>query len=253
MKDISDKILQKIKEKRIKPRPKWQFMAERVLLWSSAILVTIIGSMAVSALIHRVATQDWDIHQYLGRGRLQHILLSLPYLWIGLVCLFIVLAYYNVRETKSGYKYKAYWIVIGSIIVSLFLGTVLYSAKVGKGIDSLLSGKLPPFLQTKQEEIWENPDKGLLGGEVIAREGEVLAVKDFTGEVWAIDIQAVEIPLSLEIKAGDKVKLVGKKTDEHNFQAYAIRFWGQGPFGEFKGFAPHYPKIKGWMIERKPF
>ncbi|MFH1597780.1 MAG: hypothetical protein ABIB97_01730 [Patescibacteria group bacterium] len=253
MKDISDKILRSIKEKQIKPKAKWLFSLEKVLIWTAVVLVTLVGSLAVSALMHRVVTQDWDIHRFLGRNPLHHIMVSLPYLWIGLVCIFVWLAYYNVRRTKSGYKYKAYWIVIGSIVVSLVLGTVFYSTQAGKGFDALLSGKLPPFLMANQEKVWLNPDQGLLGGQVVEIQGEVLGVKDFEGQLWQVDIQGAQKPQHVEIKVGDKLKLVGQKGEGNTFDALGIRPWEKGPFGKDRGFDPQYPKVKGQMHERRPF
>ena len=102
--DASKNILDKIKENKITPKPKWQFRLEQVGIWALAVLSLIIGAKAFAVIIFRLVNNDWEIREHLGRSLLNHALLTLPYLWIIVMVLFILLAYYNARHTKKGYR-----------------------------------------------------------------------------------------------------------------------------------------------------
>ena len=239
MKDLSGKILETIKQKQLKPKPKWQFLVGNYAVWTASVFVVLIGSLSVSILIHKIITQDWDIHPFLERSLFSHVMQSLPYIWLVLLAILIFLSYFNVRHTKSGYKYSAYWIVIGSVVVSLLLGGIFYTTKVGPKLEMALQRGFPFYqhLVPNKEMMWSNPDQGLIAGEIIEIDGQVLGIEDFNQQVWQVDISEAMLPSGFEPELGMKLKIVGEATD-HQFKVYGIRPWEEGPFGHQKGFGP---------------
>jgi len=171
MNDSSKNTLEKIKESKIKPKPRWQFHLEQFGIWAFATLSVIIGAKAFAVIIFRLVNNDWEVRKHLGRSLLDHTLLTLPYLWIMVMALFVLLAYYNARHTKKGYRYSVYGIVIGTVLASLFLGGALYSTGFGYEIDFLFSENLPGYqnVMPNRGEFWSQPAAGFLSGEVISK------------------------------------------------------------------------------------
>ena len=103
------------------------------------------------------------------------------------------------------------------------------------------------------ENVWSNPEQGLLGGKIIEIDGNTLRIEDFVGQIWQVDIEGAKVPFHVEIEVGEKYKFVGQKIDNISFTALGIRPWEMGPFGKGWGFDPNYSKVKGRWDERRPF
>ncbi|PIS42887.1 MAG: hypothetical protein COT24_01245 [Candidatus Kerfeldbacteria bacterium CG08_land_8_20_14_0_20_40_16] len=234
--DASKNILDKIKENKITPKPKWQFRLEQVGIWALAVLSLIIGAKAFAVIIFRLVNNDWEIREHLGRSLLNHALLTLPYLWIIVMVLFILLAYYNARHTKKGYRYSVYGIVIGTVVVSLFLGGILYSTGFGYEIDFLFSENLSGYqkIMPNRGEFWSQPEAGFLSGEVISQKGSNLMLRSFDGEIWTVDISNTNIPDFVNINKGSLIRIIGEIVEkEKKFIAKEIFPWSAGPNGLF--------------------
>ncbi|XOU94829.1 MAG: hypothetical protein ACNFW9_02050 [Candidatus Kerfeldbacteria bacterium] len=238
MSKVTDKILETIKSKHIAPKPHWQFLIKRYLIWSMAILSTIIGSFSFSVLIFKIVNSDWDIYRYLDRNVFEHMFTTLPYIWFVFLALFIILAYYNARHTKGAYKYQAYWFVVASILVSMILGGIFYAFGFAPRVN-LFAERLPILrdLMQNRDEIWLDPSNGLLAGEITEMLSGVgmFELKDFDNNVWIIiSSDELVIPSHLEILKGVKVRIIGELQDKEIFEADRIMPYQMGP-GIIKG------------------
>jgi len=92
-KNISQKVLEAIKNQKIVPKPKWTFLLKENLMWAFGIASLIVGGLAFAVIIHMVRNNDWDVYQDISGGLLQFILLTLPYFWIVFLALFIFIAH----------------------------------------------------------------------------------------------------------------------------------------------------------------
>src|SRR3990167_8003529 len=100
MKNLIDQTLEKIKSEDIKPTARWRFLLKNYLVWFTAALTLVLGSLAVPVVIHMLTTNDWEIYAYTNVSPAQLVLLSLPYFWLLFLALFVGAAYYNIRRTK---------------------------------------------------------------------------------------------------------------------------------------------------------
>jgi heme/copper-type cytochrome/quinol oxidase subunit 2 len=110
--ELSQKVLETIKDKHLKPKPKWEFMLKNYIIWILSITSLVVGSFAFAVIIYMVRNSNWDLYQNLSGNLLGLILASLPYFWFIFLIIFILISYYNFRHTKSGYRYKFYLIVV---------------------------------------------------------------------------------------------------------------------------------------------
>lgn len=226
--NIEEKILETIKEKHLTPKPKWQFLLKDYLVWGSGLISLISGSFAFAVIIHMIITNDWDVYEYINNSLLGFILVTLPYFWLVFLALFTVIAHYNFKHTKKGYRYHLRTIVIISVTASIVLGTLLYNIGVGQAIDEALSQKLPLYNQfiNQRKSIWVRPEKGVLGGVIILIiDDNHFQIKDFHRKMWQVDaLRAAKHPL-VEIVVGNRIRIIGRPVNENTFEAQLIMPW----------------------------
>lgn len=231
MENLSDKVLRKIKEENIRPRPRWQFLLEDYVIWLFFLVSLILGALAFCVTLHAFFTNDWDLYQYLHTSLVGHILISIPYLWIGFLVLFIGIAYYNFKYTKGGYRREAYVVVGLSIVGSLLLGAFLSSLGMGEKIENMVAASVPAYEKltccSNRKDIWVQPANGLLAGQIIdVLDDRNFEIKDFLGSSWRIEEDDDTLEYDpLEIKTGEQVKLIGEKKQDFVFWAREIRPW----------------------------
>jgi hypothetical protein len=230
---ICDKVLCKIKEEKIEPKPRWQFLVKEYLKWSIFAVSVFLGGFAVSFILHRILEHDPDMHLYLHTGAIQYFLVSFPYIWLLIVAILLILVYFNYRHTKNGYCCRTIWVVAGGIAGSVLIGTFLYARKVERPIDNFLGSRVPfyenLFCCHHRRDFWIQPEKGLLGGEIIdLRSKESFSLKDFDGIFWDIENEDGQEIFWRDIPIPQKnieVKIFGEKKSSHVFGAKEVRPW----------------------------
>ncbi len=229
MEDLSHKVLDEIKDKHITPKPKWQFVSRDLLFWGAFAFSVGVGAVAFSAMLDRVTSIDWDIYPQLGRGPVTHVVLSLPYLWVVVVVLFSLLAIYNFRHTKEGYRYRPIIVITTSIVISIVGGTALFLTGFGGQIDEQVAQRPPlgPMMPGHPADVWQKPEMGLLAGQILSVESDSeLSLRDLLGEPWQVIY--TEARFRIPLFPGEQIKIIGEITGEHLFEASSIRPWRPG-------------------------
>lgn len=226
MADIIKETLKQIEEKNIAPKPKWRHSLRDYAFWLFFGLSIILGACATSTIIYILLDHDWDVHEYLHESLLKDIFISLPYLWIIVLALLIVLAFFQVKNTKSGYKYSPYLIAGASVILSLLLGIMLFHSFMDFGIHDFLSRKMPIYnsLVCSEEAVWNNVGSGLLNGEVVAiKSVDEFTLKDCNGKIWQVEYDELQGLEKIPLEVGMKIKIVGTQEGDDAFIAKIIR------------------------------
>lgn len=240
MSDLVKKTLEAIKQKHITPTPRWQFLLKDSFVWAGAGIMLVLGSLAVPVIIHMLVTNDWDVYEYLNGSFGQFVLLTLPYFWIVCLMLFSALAYYNIRHTKSGYRFHMLYVSIASITVSFLFGAALYGAGLGQIIDQKLADHIPFYEQIARPRrlLWMQDQHGLLAGTVTGVVDEAhFILLDFRNKNWEVTYQ---IPAMMRqpfpfIQDGIRVRAIGQRIDDTHFAAHLL--------------APFNPLLGGWLRE----
>lgn len=231
MGDLGNKVLERIKAEKIEPKPRWQFLLKDYFVWLAFGISLLVGGLAFCVMLSIILDNDWDIYRYLEIGLFEHFLISLPYLWILLLLLFLAVAYYNYRHTKKGYCCRAFTILALSVFGSVMLGTFFHILGLGGRIDRTLSRNFPVYQQIHccchRQDIWTQPEKGLLGGRILnVRKEDEFDVEDFGGIVWQIEKNnETLIRRPVLIIENEEVKLIGEKKAEKIFWAREVRPW----------------------------
>lgn len=235
MGELSNKVLEKIKEKKIEPKPRWQFLLKKYFIWTSFVLSVLIGAIASCIIADVFFDNDWDIYKYAADNPLQKIIISIPFIWFGVLVLFLALAYFNYKHMKSGYKYEAYAILGLSIITSVVLGLFLnFYFGAGEKVDALLVEHVPFYIKISShcnnKEVWMQPEKGLLAGRIvrIARPDN-FDLEDFNGLLWTVkESRNIFMHANSPLVEREEVKIIGEKEADGLFRALEIRQWRKG-------------------------
>jgi hypothetical protein len=210
--NISDKILDKIKEKKITPKPKWQFRLKNYVFWAAFGASIAIGSLTFAVILHCAFENDWDVYRYLDKNLVSFIFISLPYFWIIFLALILAADYYEYKHTKSGYRYRGYFIVLGSVAVSFILGAGSFYFGMGKMIDEIFAKQVPYYhgMIRYKQEIWSHPEQGLLAGKIKRITDEKnFNIEDFKGGIW--EVRGENIIWHKMPQIEEEVKLIGEK------------------------------------------
>jgi len=225
MLNISKKIEEKIKD--LSPKPKWNFVLKDYLIWGVGIVAVLIGALAFSVIIYMVLNSGWDLYSYMDGSFFSFVLVALPYFWIFIMLLLGVVAYYEFKHTKSGYKFQVWQMVLTLLVASFLIGSVLYGAGMGEVMDEVFSQRVPAYRQliSRHRDFLNQPEKGLLSGVVIEIDNYILVLQGFDGQIWKMEYPP---HLGMMPPLGSKIWIMGAKTATSSFEIQTIKpFRGQ--------------------------
>ena len=187
--DLSNKVLERIDADQITQVPRWRFLLLRGIFWLFAILSVVVGSLAVGVMLFFL--NDYRQHGLFAVSPgTPEFLLMVPYIWIAVLVLFVVIAEASIRHTRKGYKYGLRTIVFASVMVSIILGAFLNFIGAGKTTHELLNG-IPAyhFVTYDSRDAWNRPDIGRLAGVVSSiQDNEDFSIMDFGGHVRRVHL-----------------------------------------------------------------
>jgi hypothetical protein len=241
--EFDKKLVEKIKEEKMAPKPRWHFLLKDYVIWAAGILALLVGAAAVSVMIYLLKYNGWELQEQTKKSILEFFLLTLPYFWIIFLGLFVFILYYNFKHTKKGYRYPVWVIATAGVGASIILGGVFYLCGLGQRIDNVLGERAPFYeiVMNRQLNFWFNPDEGRLAG-VIASEVEEgnFYLIDPSGKTWQIfgRLDQGDSRIFEFLKAGESVNLIGQVIAVNSFRAEMIK-----PLVPGRGFFDR-PKIR---------
>ncbi len=219
-KSTGQKILQKIKEGHIKPKPKWEFLLKSYIIWLFFGLSIVVGSLSFSIMFFLFKNTNWQY--YIDtEGILRKILIGLPYFWLLILILFIITAFYNFKHTTNGHKYSPLLIVLISMILSAAVGSIIYAGGGAGKLEDLFYRKMPLYQKIMgfQGRMLFAPKRGRMLGIVIEVSDKETIIKDFRGNIWSIPTSTCQLVV------GQRVIVNGRSLINNDFEAQSINPW----------------------------
>ena len=255
---LAEKIINKIKKEGVKPTSHWKFVMKDSLFWGAFAVSILIGGMAISIILNTLLNNDWDLYMQLSGGLSKFIVITLPYFWLILLGIFIVIAYLNIQNTKKAYKHSFKFIVGGVILMSFLLGLTFYNLGLASSLDKRFIQKLPPNFHQMMDSrlgVWQKPEEGFLVGQIQTLDGNVLRLKAFDGEIWEVGLsqELGEFLLEFFSNSNEKIRVIGQLDQEKCLKCFSASFIR--PFGMKRTVGDQLDKIpKGelqGMMRRK--
>ena len=236
----SKNIINRIKEKGIKPIPKSYFTIKNALLWFLFAFGVLIGAMAFSIILFSIQQTDFDLLAHMGHSKLEFLLGLLPFFWIVLLIIFLILAIVGIKNSRKGYKHSSSKLIGVSTALSILIGTLFFITGGAQKLEKAFAIRVSLYksIEEKKTKIWSMPEEGYLSGEIqsVSVYGDTLLILDFKGKEWRILYADAFIPPVIALEPGEQIKLVGKILSKEVFRAEDIRPWGgRGMMERLKG------------------
>ncbi len=227
----SQKLINKITAKDIKPRPRWHFVFENYIFWSVFFIFMIFGSAAFSIILYAVTESDFDLLSSSG-SKIEFLFGILPLLWILFLGIFFFISIFGIRHTKTGYRYPLLKILSANILLSVLLGILFFSVGGAEKMENIFAEKIPVYKSIEERRIsrWSRPESGFLSGVILEnKNNEIILIEDFNNKQWEINIQDAIVRPRVSLDSEEKIKIIGAISEENIFAAREIRRWdGRG-------------------------
>ncbi len=213
MNKLSEKILDRIKEDKIRQRPKWFFSVKSILVWTTLILAISFGSVIFSLVIF------WFLNGILFG--IKSILFT-SFIWFFLLIIILYFSYYNFSNTERGYKYPFLKVVAFIFFCSLLMGYLIYKFNGSSIIDDSIHENIRAYqsLDRSTKDNWIRPEEGFIAGNIIEiiNEKEFI-LRDFNSKEWLVKNNGENILIT------EEVRIIGKKVTEDVFEACEVFPW----------------------------
>lgn len=234
--DISKQVLQKIKEEKIAPEPRWKFLLKDYAVWVFFGVSILLGGLATAVIIFLTQNSGWDIYSQGQASWWKFVILNIPYFWFIFFVLFVFIAYYNFRHTTTGYRHRFFYILLFSVMCSVLLGTIAYGAGLGQKIEDVFYRRMPFYEQMMRhrQQVWQQPGRGFLVGEIKVDEENIILLDPGRNE-WILVFPS-STNFSVDNFIGQKVRTLGKILEPGKFQIKMIELLRPG-----RGEQPRLP------------
>lgn len=239
MNNLIQDTLNKIKKEHIAPEPRWRFLLQKFSAWLLVGLAVFLGATAISVAYFSLSQLDWDLYRFMHQNVIIYFFSIMPYFWIILLGIFILGAFFGVRETEGGYRFswlKIIFVIMLGIIVAGFLMSLVGLDK--RFNDAMMRGM--PFyaqnIETKEKQ-WMQPESGFLAGTIKSVSEDALIINDLNNLTWNIQLSnETFVRPTVTLSQGQMIKIIGQEIEKQKFSATEIRPWiGQGMMGTGQG------------------
>lgn len=222
--DISNKVLEKIHDEHLKPKPALNFLLRRSVFWALTILSLLVGGLAFGSTYFSVMNQEWDLWPRLSGSLFAFVLLVAPYFWLILFAGFIALAYFNLRHTKFGYRWRFGLVIAAYLLATVAIGIGVYYSGLSEKLEKALSQSTSIYHHLNYGQgMWTRADKGLLAGQVVSVSGSAFVLKDLNQNEWTVEFGSSSNKNIVTV--GAYLKLIGSQVSTSIFSADEIRQW----------------------------
>lgn len=227
--ELTNEVLKTIKDKNIKPIPKWEFLLKGYVIMLVSIMNILFGSIGFAIILYLINSNDLFNDPSLHVDNLQGVFLLIPFVWIILTVVFVVIAIYNFKKSEEGYRYNVFRILGISIVASLILGLGINISGFAGQMNSAFGQHIPFYNNVfdLRSKVWMRPERGYISGTIVnySASNSTVSIEDLNGKNWEIKINEANIKPSVEIQVGEKVKILGKQLTDNAFEAIEVRPW----------------------------
>lgn len=187
---LTHSVLERITREHVTPRSKLLCRCIAWSMWGMWAVMIFVGAVVFSQVVYVCLHSGIEFYKFTHDSFRLFLWSSLPIIWIGILCVFTVLAMYHLKLTKRGYRYTLLYITGISLVCTVMLGLVFNMFGVGKQIDMFLDTMPMPYesMEDRQLYLWTHPEDGRLAGMMIGFVGSTtdIVFKDVQDREWTV-------------------------------------------------------------------
>ncbi|MEZ6209245.1 MAG: hypothetical protein R3B64_01595 [Candidatus Paceibacterota bacterium] len=207
----TNKIMQNIIDRDIKPLPKWKFVLQNYILYIISVFSVLVGAIAVATMIFSIDNYKWQYYRLVNNNFFSFIIGALPLIWIILLIVFSGIAINRLRATKKGYRHSVAFYTLIITFVSILLGIITFYLGLGNYFDSVMEKGISSYKGAEERMglVWNDPDDGRLMGIIIKKNDETITIMDTDSQVWEVYIDTLLGKSLNVIENNDLVRIIG--------------------------------------------
>lgn len=216
---LKQTLFDRIESENVSPRSRLYFRSVECFVWALWLFSVVVGALAVAISLFVVAHSQYALYEATHDNFFTFVVDALPYLWIVTFGLMVVVAVFNLRHTKRGYRYPLSYILLSSVILSFAGGSALQFFGLGYQIDHILGQRMAMYMSQEKYErmIWQAPNDGrLIGRQVYTTVAPTTTVifEDVAGQRWRLDISELMARDLGLLETEKQVRLLGVMTNQ---------------------------------------
>lgn len=219
--NASQKALEKIMKGKITQKSRWRFVVRNTFLWILGFFSVIAGAIVVSVIIFTLINSDMDLHREIYGYVMSGFTMLFIIVWIVITGGFMALCDMSIRNTRRGYIYPLWVILVGDVLLSIFFGSIFYFSGMGCFIDRVLGAHIYHYqdVETRRATLFHKPEHGILMGQIVDSVGNSLEVITQNGDMWIVFVDELPEYKITSLVEGRYVVFAGQMNDEHLFVA----------------------------------
>ena len=190
---VADKVLAFIEKENVQPHSKWYFFFTNEFFWALGATSICIGAFSFAIILLTYVNAEPGLYRVDYDSYVDFLSEWVPILWMTSFGLFIYLGYKNIQYTKRGYKYSLSVIILGSFLLSVIGGAVMFMYGFASTLDREFERRVPMYrsVQELKKDVALRPRRGGIGGEVLSISSDLssFVLKDFKGGVWVVSTE----------------------------------------------------------------
>lgn len=212
-KKLKESILDRLEREGITPHSKLYWLTYEYSLWGAWGISVALGAVALAILSFSSIYIGFSLFEATHDSFLVYLFEALPYLWLVAFLALIVVAYFNLKHTKRGYKYPLPMVIGSSFGFSILGAMLLHFMGVGFYLDNYLGEHLTGY-QSRAEfeaQMWQNPMAGRLFGAALLPIEDVdqrVSFVDSNDEEWSLYYRELRPRDSKLLLSGEKVRVL---------------------------------------------
>lgn len=224
---LTDSIMNKIESEQVCPRSKWSFQCVECWVWLMWGLSVLVGSLAFAVSLFVMRYWQYSLYEATHENFLTLVVDSLPFLWLVVFAVMVLVSLHNLRRTNTGYRHGLGKIVFSSVALSITIGGAMQYAGFGYFVDRTLGNNLDMYLSQDEieREIWQAPEQGRLLGKQIAVEQDWIIFKDILDHQWSMDTGELHADDMMILVRAENAHIIGVKTADNTFTACGVLEW----------------------------
>lgn len=233
MTSLIEKTLHTIESQNIRPHSRWRVRAQNIGYWFGTLFMLVLSSAVTALAVHAVFEIDWQAFLKADFSWLEILFSGVPFFMIILFVFFLVLSIVLLHHTRRGYRYPSSVLFSSFFFGVLVIGYGIEMTPFDEPLEKFMLGVIPrtekygAVLLPTTEQQWTQPEKGLLGGEVLEAEDETLELRDSNERDWSVEYSHAAVGKDVDLKPSEKIKVIGEKKDAKTFHATEIQVWSE--------------------------
>jgi hypothetical protein len=213
-------VMSRIECGEVCPRSKRFFQTRECAVWFLWAVSVVIGALAVAVTFFVFTHRQYALYEATHENFFTFMVEVLPLLWIVVFGVMVLVAVYNMRHTKRGYKYPLWQIFSSSMVLSLAGGAALHLFGLGYSTDHMLGQKMDMYNSQEkiEQKMWQNPKEGRLLGHFegpLPPPSTLVVFKDVAGVQWQVNVNELSDSEKGFMERQENVRLLGNVTDDN--------------------------------------